>query len=58
MFDGQRYRINAKPDWADPAEYFSRQRRFREDELDLPATRRVCRERYERLAHMAEVFPA
>ena len=58
VFDGQRYRINAKPDWADPAEYFSRQRRFREDEIDLPATRRLCRERYDRLAHMAEVFPA
>jgi len=58
VFDGRRYRINAKPDWADPTEYFRRQRRFREDELDLPATRRVCRERYERLAHMAEAFPA
>jgi pyruvate ferredoxin oxidoreductase beta subunit/2-oxoisovalerate ferredoxin oxidoreductase beta subunit len=58
VFDGRRYRVNAKPDWADPTEYFRRQRRFREDELDLPATRRVCRERYEWLAHMAEAFPA
>ena len=58
VFDGRRYRINAEPDWVDPTEYFSRQRRFRADQIDLAATRRVCRERYERLSHMAEVFPA
>jgi len=58
VFDGLRYRINAEPDWADPVEYFRRQRRFREEEIDLATTRRVSRERYERLAHMAEVFPA
>jgi pyruvate ferredoxin oxidoreductase beta subunit/2-oxoisovalerate ferredoxin oxidoreductase beta subunit len=58
VFDGRRYRINARPDWVDPMEYFRRQRRFREGEIDLAATKRVCRERYERLEHMAEVFPA
>ncbi len=57
VFDGRRYRINVEPDWTDPADYFRRQRRFREDEVDLDTTRRVCRERYERIKHMAEAFP-
>ena len=50
--------VSIGPDWTDPAEYFGRQRRFREDEVDLDATRRVCRERWERLSFMAESFPA
>lgn len=58
IFDGERYRLNAEPDWTDPAEYFERQRRFRDDEVDLDTTRRVCRERWERLSFMAESFPA
>ena len=58
VFDGKRWRINAEPDGADPAEYFKRQRRFRLEELDLDTTRRVCAERFERLKKMAEVFPA
>lgn len=58
VFEGKRWRINAQPDWVDPAAYFERQRRFRSQEIDLAATRRICRERYERLVHLAEVFPA
>ncbi len=58
VFDGLRYRVNVEPDWADPAEYFQRQRRFRRDEVDLDTTRRVCRERYERLKVLAKAFPA
>ncbi|MGD8320385.1 MAG: thiamine pyrophosphate-dependent enzyme [Gemmatimonadota bacterium] len=58
VFDGERYRINVEPDWADPAEYFRRQRRFREDELDLDTTRAACRNRFERLSKLAEAFPA
>ncbi|MDP2955642.1 MAG: thiamine pyrophosphate-dependent enzyme [Longimicrobiales bacterium] len=58
VFDGVRYRINVEPDWEDPAEYFQRQRRFRGDEVDLDTTRRVCRERFDRLRVLAEAFPA
>jgi len=58
VFDGKRWRINVEPDWTDPAEYFARQRRFRKDQVDLETTRRVCREKYERLRVLAEAFPA
>jgi len=58
VMDGKRYRINVEPDWTDPAGYFERQRRFREDQIDLDTTRRVCREKFERLARLAEIFPA
>jgi pyruvate ferredoxin oxidoreductase beta subunit len=58
VFDGRRWRINVEPDWTDPAEYFDRQRRFTAGEVDLATTRRVCRERFERLEVMAERFPA
>lgn len=58
VFDGKRYRINAEPEWTDPTEYFAKQRRFREDEVDLETTRAVCRERFERLSFLAEAFPA
>jgi pyruvate ferredoxin oxidoreductase beta subunit len=57
VFDGRRYRINAEPTWSDPTEYFEGQGRFRSDEVDLDGTRRVCRERFERLSFMAEAFP-
>ncbi len=55
--DGVGYRINAEPDWTDPAEYFARQRRFSDGEIDLDTTRAVCRERFRRLEALAEAFP-
>jgi pyruvate ferredoxin oxidoreductase beta subunit/2-oxoisovalerate ferredoxin oxidoreductase beta subunit len=55
--DGNRYRINVEPDWSDPSEYFAGQRRFRQEEVDLEATRQACRERFERLTVLAERFP-
>jgi pyruvate/2-oxoacid:ferredoxin oxidoreductase beta subunit len=58
VFDGARYRINLEPDWTDPAAYFERQRRFRDDQIDLEGTRRAVRTRFERLRLMAEAFPA
>ncbi|HSM61247.1 MAG TPA: hypothetical protein VK849_10640, partial [Longimicrobiales bacterium] len=58
VFDGVRWRLNVEPDWADPADYFARQRRFRADELDLDLTRAECRARFERLRTLARVFPA
>ena len=39
VFNGVNYRINAEPDGTDPAEYFERQRRFRDDEIDLDEVR-------------------
>ncbi len=58
VFGGRRYRINVEPSWSDPKDYFLRQRRFRPNELDIDTTRAVCRERYDRVRHLAEAFPA
>ena len=57
VFDGAGYRINVRPDGTDPAAYFERQRRFRDEEIDLDVTRSVCAERMRRLEIMAEQFP-
>jgi len=58
VFDGSRWRINEEPTWADPAEYFRRQRRFRPAEVDLEATRAWAQDRFRRLQVLAEAFPA
>jgi len=58
VFDGVRYRINVEPDWTDPGEYYAHQRRFRKGEIDLNVTRRVCRDRFDRLKTLAQAFPA
>jgi pyruvate ferredoxin oxidoreductase beta subunit/2-oxoisovalerate ferredoxin oxidoreductase beta subunit len=57
VLDGTAYRINVEPDWTDPAEYFARQRRFKDHQVDLEATRRLCRERFDRLSTLARAFP-
>jgi len=57
VFDGAMYRISIKPDGTDPAEYFHRQRRFKDGEIDLATTRRACSERMQRLQSLAEQFP-
>jgi pyruvate ferredoxin oxidoreductase beta subunit/2-oxoisovalerate ferredoxin oxidoreductase beta subunit len=57
VYDGASYRINVRPDGTDPADYFERQRRFRDDEIDLDVTRSACAERMGRLELMAELFP-
>jgi len=54
---GRAWRINAAPDGTDPAEYFGRQRRFSEAQIDVEATRAAIRERYAWLSHLAEHFP-
>ncbi len=41
-FGGATYRINAEPDGTDLAEYFHRQRRFEDEEIDLETTRAAC----------------
>ncbi len=53
VFDGATYRINVEPDGTDLAEYFARQRRFRDDEIDINATRQLCLERMRRLHMLA-----
>ena len=53
VFDGVTYTINIEPDGTDPAGYFSRQRRFKEGEIDLAATRQACVERMDRLHLLA-----
>ncbi len=57
VFDGATYRINIEPEGADPAEYFSKQRRFRDDEIDLDVVRNACSENARRLTLLAEQFP-
>ncbi len=57
VFDGKRYRMGPEPSWADPAGYYSRQRRFKPEDVDLDATRRICREKWDRLNFLAEAFP-
>ena len=57
IYDGTTYRINVEPDEADPAEYFQRQRRFKNEEIDLRATRRACSDRMQRLQALAERYP-
>jgi len=56
VFDGTRYNISIQPDGTDPAEYFRRQRRFADDDIDLDETRRVCAERSRRLQILAQDF--
>jgi pyruvate ferredoxin oxidoreductase beta subunit/2-oxoisovalerate ferredoxin oxidoreductase beta subunit len=58
VFDGKRYRVNVKPSGADPADYYKGQRRFPKDAVDMDAVRAECRENTERLAWLAERFPA
>jgi len=58
VYDGATYRINIEPDGTDLAEYFHRQRRFKDEEIDLDVTRRACSDRIQRLKALAEQYPA
>jgi pyruvate ferredoxin oxidoreductase beta subunit/2-oxoisovalerate ferredoxin oxidoreductase beta subunit len=57
VFDGARYRVTVEPDGSDPAEYFHRQRRFKDEDIDLDATRRFCVDRIHRLRMRAREYP-
>jgi pyruvate ferredoxin oxidoreductase beta subunit/2-oxoisovalerate ferredoxin oxidoreductase beta subunit len=57
VFDGARYRVTVEPDGSDPAEYFQRQRRFKDEDIDLDATRRFCVDRIHRLRMLAREYP-
>ena len=53
VFDGVDYRLNAEPDGTDPQIYFSRQRRFQGEDIDIGAVRRSAEARMERLRVLA-----
>ena len=55
VFDGYDYRINAKPDGTDPAEYFEKQKRFRGQEIDFEAVRRKVKDSHSRLRDLASL---
>ena len=57
VFDGARYRVTVEPDGSDPAEYFHRQRRFKDEDIDFEATRRSCVDRIHRLRMLAREYP-
>ena len=57
VFDGATYRLNSEPDGTDLAEYFHRQRRFADEEIDLEATRSACAARMDRLHILADTYP-
>lgn len=54
VFDGIAYRINVEPDETDPAEYFHRQRRFADDDINLDGIRQFCSNRMQRLRALAK----
>lgn len=57
VWNGSAWRINVEPNWTSPLEYFRRQRRFKDGEVDLRATERSCRNRFQRLKTLAREFP-
>ncbi len=57
IFDGRRYRINARPDGTPLEDYISRQRRYRSDLVDLDALRTGISEQWAYLEAMEKAFP-
>jgi pyruvate/2-oxoacid:ferredoxin oxidoreductase beta subunit len=58
VFDGVRYRINARPDGTPLADYLSRQGRFRTNTFDEGALTAALAERQTRLEALEAAFPA
>ncbi len=58
VFEGRRFRINVKPDFTPPGEYFSRQGRFPKVIADPELASRHIREEWDHLERMAATFPA
>jgi pyruvate ferredoxin oxidoreductase beta subunit/2-oxoisovalerate ferredoxin oxidoreductase beta subunit len=58
VHDGTHYRITVESDMTDPSEYFQRQRRFADNDIDMDATRRACSDRVQRLRSLAERYPS
>jgi len=58
VFDGMRYRINARPDGTPLTDYTSRQGRFKSKSLDVKAMEAAITEQWAYLEGMEQVFPA
>ena len=58
VFDGLRYRINARPDGTPLDEYLSRQRRYKSETIDKGAIDAQIREQWAYLEAMEKAFPA
>jgi len=58
VFDGRRYRINARPDGTPLENYISRQRRYRASSLDLDLLKAGIRAQWAYLEAMERTFPA
>lgn len=52
VFGGRRYRINVRPRFISPEEYFRRQGRFQRGDVDLDRVRAWIREEWDYLEHM------
>lgn len=57
VFNGRRYRINARPDGTPLGDYFVRQRRFTGDERDMSRLRADVAQHWARLEALAAEFP-
>lgn len=57
VFDGERYRINARPEGTDVAEYLERQRRYSGKHFDVAAVRGQIAAQWRYLAAMEASFP-
>ncbi len=58
VFDGRRYRINARPDGTPLEEYLRRQRRYQSESLDLARLRAEIATQWAYLEAMERAFPA
>jgi pyruvate ferredoxin oxidoreductase beta subunit/2-oxoisovalerate ferredoxin oxidoreductase beta subunit len=57
VFDGRRFRLNARPDGTPVEEYIKRQRRYRSETLDVSALKDEIREQWAYLEAMSRAFP-
>lgn len=58
VFDGVRYRINARPDGLPVEDYMKEQRRYRSASVDVSALKARIEQQWVYLDAMAEMFPA
>lgn len=58
IFDGERYRINMRPDGTSISEYTSRQKRYISGNVDQPRLEAEIRHQWRVLEGLASIFPA
>lgn len=58
IFDGERYRINVRPDGTPIAEYTAKQRRYRSEEINLKMLEAEIASNWRMLDCMEKMFPA